>query len=343
MNGGDNESWIPFDFKLEYIAIMKSIFPDSLSQKKILVIGDLMLDRYVRGSAKRISPEAPVPVVIVDEESALLGGAANVANGLAAMGVQTTVMSSIGDDEGGHKLLNLLAKQCIETKFLMTNPDRKTTIKTRIVAGQQQIVRVDHEQYLALQASETEYILTHLKKHWSDFDAIILSDYGKGILAENLLNEIRSMHQKDPKIITVDPKDKNLHKYRGFTLCTPNENEAEEAIGMSLKDKATLLEKGQELRNQFKFEAMLITLGRNGMVLYTNQSPVIIPTRAQEVFDVTGAGDTVIAVLSAGLTCGLEFIEASKLANLAAGIVVGKLGAATVDSKDIEWIYNQLN
>lgn len=302
-----------------------------------------MLDRYVRGAVKRVSPEAPVPVVEVEEESALLGGAANVANGLAAMGVQTTIMSSIGIDEGGEKLLSLLQNQKIETKFILANPERKTTIKTRVVAAQQQIVRIDQEVFLALQNSESEFMLHNLRKHWSDFDAIILSDYGKGILTEDLLDELRMMHRNAPKIITVDPKDKALNKYRGFTMCTPNENEAEQAIGVSLKDQVNLLEKGQELRNRFQFEAMLITLGSHGMVLYSDQSPLIIPTEAREVFDVTGAGDTVIAVLSAGLTCGLEFSEASKLANLAAGMVVGKLGAAAVDSKDIAWIYNQLN
>jgi len=318
-------------------------FSEILGQKKILVIGDLMLDRYVRGSVGRISPEAPVPVLEVNEETALLGGAANVANNLSAIGVQTWVMSTIGTDEGGQKLLSLLEEKGVETELIETSPIRTTTIKTRIVAEQQQIVRVDREKHLPLQDSEASLLLDNLKKHWNDFDAMILSDYGKGLLSPEFLDAIREMHKISPKIITVDPKERSFDKYRGFTVCTPNEMEAVQVIGKELKDQAVLLREGQLLRNELGFESLLITLGKRGMVLYTDQKPVLIPTQAREVFDVTGAGDTVIAILSAALACGLDYLKAAKLANLAAGAVVGKLGVATVERKDLAWMYNQLN
>ena len=320
---------------------MNRDFAELLTQKKILVIGDLRLDRYVRGAVQRISPEAPVPVVEVLEESSLLGGAANVANNLSSIGVQTFVMAVIGSDEGGQRLLALLEEKGVETEFIECSPLRTTTIKTRIVAGQQQIVRVDRERRTSLQYGEMEILLRNLEKHWSDFDAIILSDYGKGLLTEPFLDEIRELNRKTPKIITVDPKDRTFQKYRQFSVCTPNEQEAEQALGTDLHDREVLFQKGQELKNRLGFESLLITLGNKGMVLFTDDKPILIQTQAREVFDVTGAGDTVIAVLSAALACGLDYQQSAGLANKAAGVVVGKLGVATVEGKDLEWMYNQ--
>jgi rfaE bifunctional protein kinase chain/domain len=316
---------------------------DILSSRKILVIGDIMLDRYVRGDVNRISPEAPVPVLRVTEESSLLGGAANVANNLASMGVDTHVMAVIGSDTGGSHLTELMEARGIDTQLINASPLRSTTIKTRIVAGQQQIVRVDREDIQPMQDSETDQLLENLEKHWCNYDACILSDYGKGMLSPEFLDGIRALQKAKPRIVAVDPKHRDFSRYQGFSICTPNRMEAETALGTEFTSKEILVKKGHELRESLGIEALLITLGSQGMVLFTDQPPLWVNTEAREVFDVTGAGDTVISILATGLCLGLDYAKAAKLANYGAGLVVAKLGAATLDRKDLQWIYSQLD
>jgi len=316
---------------------------DVLNSRKILVIGDIMLDRYVRGDVNRISPEAPVPVLRVTQESSLLGGAANVANNLVSMGIETHVMALIGNDSGGSHLTELMEERGIDTELLDASPLRSTTIKTRIVAGQQQIVRVDRENVQPMSSGVAQQLLQKLENLWSNYDACILSDYGKGTLSPEFLDGLRSLQKASPRIVAVDPKHRNFSRYRGFSISTPNRMEAETALSLDLNSKELLLSKGQQLRETLELEALLITLGSQGMVLFTDQAPLWVDTEAREVFDVTGAGDTVISILTTGLCLGLDYARAAKLANYGAGLVVAKLGAATLTRKDLQWIYSQLN
>lgn len=302
---------------------------------KILVVGDIMLDRYVQGVVKRISPEAPVPVVQVRRDKNLLGGAANVANNLRTIGVQTHVMGLVGTDEGGKALLKLLEDQDIDTELVDLSPWRTTTIKTRIVAGQQQIVRVDRETTEPLREEETLSLVNQLEESWDKFDGVILSDYGKGLLSQSFLDSVRKIHKSRPKIVSVDPKERSFSKYEGFTVCTPNRLEAETAMGCTLEDEEVLLVEGEKLRRNTGLDKLLVTLGSRGMCLFGEEGHFRIATEAREVFDVTGAGDTVIGVLTASLCAGYDFEASSQIANAAAGIVVGRLGAATIDSNEL--------
>tara|TARA_Y100000589_G_scaffold32105_2_gene26803 strand:- start:1643 stop:2599 length:957 start_codon:yes stop_codon:yes gene_type:complete len=309
-----------------------------LEEAKILVLGDLMLDRYVRGDVNRISPEAPVPVVRVTRERNLLGGAANVAANLVAIGVQTSMMAVCGTDLGGTHLLELLDRSQIDTDLILTSNERMTTIKTRIVAGQQQIVRVDREELLSISEDECTKLLNQLEEHWDSFDAIIISDYKKGLLSDHLLDGIRNLSIDRPKIITADPKERKFGKYCGFTLCTPNRLEFETASGVDCDDKNALKAAGKTMRSELELDALLVTLGKDGMALFNQEDSIFIETEAREVFDVTGAGDTVISVLTACLCLGLDFEQAARAANLAAGRVVARMGVATLSEREMEKI-----
>ncbi|PCJ17198.1 MAG: D-glycero-beta-D-manno-heptose-7-phosphate kinase [Candidatus Cloacimonadota bacterium] len=316
---------------------------EQLKNQKILVIGDLMLDEYLWGKVTRISPEAPVPIVEVSKEEIVLGGAANVANNLVALGVSTHIMSIIGDDSNGLQLIDLLKKNNIQTDLIQQSKNRKTTIKTRVGASQQQIVRIDREQTNSVSKVQSELLLENLKKNIKNFDGIILSDYDKGLLSETLLDGIRSLIKDEQIVITVDPKSKSFHKYRGFTCMTPNQLEAEIAIGDSLNDEKTLKIQGEKLRNDLQMKQLIITLGKRGMALFNHLGYTRIDTVAREVFDVTGAGDTVISVLTACLCCSLSLEKSAKIANSAAGLVVAQLGAATINEEELKWIQTQLD
>lgn len=309
-----------------------------LEEARILVLGDVMLDRYVRGEVERISPEAPVPIVRVTRERSLLGGAANVAANLVSVGVETAMMAVCGVDAGGTQLIELMDQSQIDTDLMITASDRMTTIKTRIVAGQQQIVRVDREELKSLTKEESSLMLSNLEKNWNNFDAIILSDYKKGLLTEELLEGIRQIAFKRPKIITVDPKERNFKKYRGFSVCTPNRLEFETATGVDCNDAQALEAAGKTMRTELELDALLVTLGKDGMALFHEQGCRLIETEAREVFDVTGAGDTVISILTACLCLGFDFEQAARSANCAAGRVVSRMGVATLQKMEMEQI-----
>lgn len=312
-----------------------------LEEARILVLGDVMLDRYVRGDVERISPEAPVPILRVTRERNLLGGAANVAANLVSVGVDTSMMSTCGVDTGGNQLINLMKQSHIKTDLMLVSDEQMTTIKTRIVAGQQQIVRVDREQLKPLDNNHSEILLSNLRKNWDHFDAIILSDYKKGLLSEDLLDGIRQIATDRPKIITVDPKERSFNKYRGFSVCTPNRLEFETASGVDCDNFDALKVAGKEMRRNLELDALLITLGKDGMALFDDQGCTFIETEAREVFDVTGAGDTVISILTACLCLGFDFEQASRSANRAAGKVVSRMGVATLDRAEMEKVLNQ--
>ena len=309
-----------------------------LEEARILVLGDIMLDRYVRGDVNRISPEAPVPVVRVTRERNLLGGAANVAANLVSVGVQTSMMAVCGTDLGGTHLIELLDRSQIDTDLILTSSHRMTTIKTRIVADQQQIVRVDREELLMISDKECKKLLSNLEACWDSFDAIIISDYKKGLLSNQLLEGIRTLADERPKIITVDPKERKFGKYSGFSLCTPNRLEFETASGIDCDNLEALKSTGMAMRSDLQLDALLVTLGKDGMALFDHEGSTFIDTEAREVFDVTGAGDTVISVLTACLCLGMDFEKSARVANLAAGRVVARMGVATLNQQEMEKI-----
>ncbi len=319
----------------------------------MLVVGDVILDQYIQGSVDRISPEAPVPVVLQEGESRFtLGGAANVANNLSALGAKVFLVGKVGRDREEKILKRALNKRRVDSSGLFSSPQSVTSLKTRIIAQHQQVVRVDREENSLvsddMQAKILRFIETHIKKA----DGIILSDYGKGVITKELVRRVCALARQQKKIITVDPKVEHFNYYTKATCITPNRKEMENAIrniiithdkGRQLKIKNDKLKTLKDVRvagdailHYLSLESLLITLGEHGMYLFEkNQDPFLIPTQAREVFDVTGAGDTVISVFTLSLMAGATKREAAMLANSAAGVVVAKTGAVTVTPQDI--------
>lgn len=314
-----------------------------LAGQNILVVGDVMLDHFLWGRVNRISPEAPVPVVEVQSESYFPGGAANVARNLRALGGQVTVLGALGQDPAGEKLGALLREQGVATHGLVVDSARPTTLKTRIVAHHQQIVRFDKEQTQPLPAVQQRQLLENFRAQLPEVSAVIFEDYGKGVLTQSLLNTLNRLAQQAGKITAADPNARHLLRYTGLTGITPNRAEAFAAAGMTntpalddvLSDQP-LLRCGERLLQRWKPANLLITLGEHGMCLFRRgQKPHHIPTVAQEVFDVSGAGDTAIATLVLALAAGAQPVEAAEISNHAAGIVVGKVGTATCSPTEI--------
>ncbi|MFH0947965.1 MAG: D-glycero-beta-D-manno-heptose-7-phosphate kinase [Elusimicrobiota bacterium] len=309
---------------------------DKFSNVKILIIGDLILDRFIRGESRRISPEAPVPVVEVKDETYSMGGAGNVANNIISLGGIVSVVGLVGNDYASKILLEELSKKNIGIGGILTDNTIKTSIKTRVIAGHQQIVRFDKETVRELSPFITEKIIQFINKKIPEYDAVLISDYGKGVVTQKVISEIIRLTKKYKKIVTVDPKIEHFSRYKFVDCLTPNIYEAMDGMGVSkLKDENDLKNLGKKILEKLKCRSVIITRGENGMTLFEKEKITHIPTTAKEVFDVTGAGDTVIAVLTLALSCGASLIEASQIANYAAGIVVGKLGTATVSSKEL--------
>lgn len=304
---------------------------------KILVLGDIMLDEFVWGNVSRISPEAPVPVVWVKSESFMPGGASNVANNLHALGGKAYLCGVIGPDRNGKLLTEELSKKGIDVEGVAIDSSRATTVKTRVIAHSQQVVRIDRETASPIEDNILSEVLTYIKEKILEIDAIIIEDYGKGMIVPRLLEEVVGLCRKHKKIIAVDPKEEHLDYYKGVTVITPNNNEASRASGINIKDNATLKNAGNKLIKMFDSKAVLITLGENGMCLFQKKmEPIHIPTVAREVYDVCGAGDTVISTLTVALSSGVSMEEAAYLSNYAAGIVVGKVGVAVVTSEELK-------
>jgi len=301
---------------------------------KILVIGDLMIDHYLWGSCERISPEAPVQVINVGDESMSLGGAGNVINNLNALGTKVDVISVIGNCETSGKLKALLANIKVNTKYLITQNKRVTSKKTRIISSQQQVVRYDHESTDEISDESQKSILASFEKLVSNYDAVLLSDYGKGVLTIELTQSLIAIaNDKNIKVL-VDPKGLDYSKYRGSYLLTPNKKEASEATKINITDDASLTKAITQLKTEYDLDVSLITLSEQGVAIYDNKLRVH-PTVSREVFDVTGAGDTVLASLGFALACGYKIDAAVEFANLAAGVVVGKIGSAIATLNEI--------
>ncbi len=298
----------------------------------ILVVGDLMCDHYLFGKVDRISPEAPVQVVEVKKEKSFLGGAGNVVNNLLSLGAKVSVASVIGDDENGLWVKERLQSKAIDISLVLEEKGRYTSKKTRVISSNQQIVRFDKESKNSILKDSEDKIVSNLKE---DYDLILLSDYAKGVLTDRLTKKIIFFANEKNIPVFIDPKDRDYSKYSGATLVTPNKKEAELAINLEIKDDMSLKKAGFELKERYDLKSVIITLGEQGMAIFENDM-LKIPTVAKEVYDVTGAGDTVLATLGYGVACGLSLSDAAKLANLAAGVVVGKVGSATATLAEIE-------
>lgn len=305
------------------------------SSSKIMVIGDLILDEFIWGKADRISPEAPVPVVWAQSQSFMPGGASNVANNLASLGAKVFLYGVVGEDKNGQILTSLLEQKGVDCTGVIADPDRRTTVKTRIIAGHQQMVRLDWENTEILHVDKSQDIMQRIEARIEDIDALIIEDYGKGLIQPALLKRIIALAKKHKKIITVDPKVEHFAYYKGITAMTPNEKEASAGARIPVKDDEDVDRIGWKLLKTLKCEGILVTLGEKGMKLFKDGRIVHIPTVAQEVFDVSGAGDTVISVFTLALSGGVDMENAAKIANVAAGVVVGKVGVAVVSLREI--------
>lgn len=301
------------------------------------MIGDLIIDHFIWGSVSRISPEAPVPVVNVTHDNLLLGGSANVLHNLYSLGAKAAICGVVGNDAMGDTIIELISKLPSPVDGVGKVSDRPTTIKTRIIAQHQQVVRFDRENTGEVSGEFLDRIKAFITNNISAFDAVIVSDYAKGIINVELMDHLRHELQKHPDTpLVIDPKPNNPSRFKGATIVTPNNHEAEQISGITITDQTSLELAGQKLLDILSCKAVLITRGEAGMAIFEKDKPTItIPTVAKEVFDVTGAGDTVIATLALGLAAKLSYHQAARLANYAAGIVVGKLGTATVTNEEI--------
>jgi D-beta-D-heptose 7-phosphate kinase/D-beta-D-heptose 1-phosphate adenosyltransferase len=309
---------------------------DRFPSCRIMVIGDLMLDVFVWGEVQRISPEAPVPVVDVHEETRLLGGSANVVHNVAALGARAMVSGVVGNDPGGRELVRLLRRAGVSTEGVVVEENRPTTMKTRIIARNQQVVRFDREERRPVEHDTMDHIARYLEDNLGRVDALILSDYAKGVITPELMDRTRSMQAASRVPVIVDPKVQNPVMYRGVTLITPNHHEAARMAGVEIRDEGGLKAAAEVLLRDLECESVLITRGKDGMSLFhRNGDMASIPTVARTVFDVTGAGDTVIATMALGMAAGLSTVDAALLANLAAGIVVGEVGTVAVNRENL--------
>lgn len=311
-------------------------FLAGLPQITALVVGDLMLDEYLWCSTERISPEAPVPVVDIGREDLRLGGAGNVISNLRALGAQVRVASVLGDDDSGRRLRAMLDALMISSAGLATIPGRTTARKTRILASNQQVLRVDRESREWVTPEFEQQLIEYIATQISEIQVILISDYQKGVLTETLLQKVISLGREHAIPVIVDPKGDDYRKYHGATLITPNRKEAQAAAHLAITDEASLIDVGQQLREQMDLEALVMTRSEEGMSIFTRDGQhTCLPTRAREVFDVSGAGDTVMTMFGLALANGLSMREAAEAANVAAGIVVGKVGTSTVTAQEI--------
>jgi len=309
---------------------------DNFSGKQIVVLGDLMLDEFIWGRVRRISPEAPVPVVEVDRQTLALGGAGNVASNLVALGASPRPLGIIGDDPDAERVATAFRSLGVSTGGLVADPARPTTLKTRIIAHNQQVVRADRESRAPISREIEDRIFEALQREIETADAIVISDYNKGLLTPRLLSSVLTAARERDLIVCLDPKMRSFVHYQPLTVITPNNQEAAEASGVAIEDEESLVEAGRKILASIDCRALLVTRGEEGMTLFTDGGEVThIPTVAREVYDVTGAGDTVVATLALALAAGASLAESAVMANHAAGVVVGKVGTATVNREEL--------
>lgn len=312
-------------------------YVDGLSDTKVVVVGDILMDEYVWGDVSRISPEAPVPVVEVKQETKMLGGAANVVNNIASLGGTPILCGVIGDDQTGREIVDTMMQQGLRTDGIIREPGRPTSIKTRVVAHNQQVVRFDREERKRLEDESIKRILDFVRQMKGGYEAIIVTDYGKGVISAELMEGLRKLLSDSKTLIAVDPKTGNFEFYQGVDVITPNHHEAAAFCRMEIVDEESLVQAGRHMLNELNCRSVLITQGKDGMTLFERNGEIShIPTVARKVFDVSGAGDTVTGTFTLALAAGLTPRQAAVLANLAAGIVVGEIGTATVTASRLK-------
>jgi len=309
---------------------------ENFNNKTIAVIGDLMLDRYFWGSVSRISPEAPVPVVDVESEQGRLGGAANVAKNIKSLGGTPFLIGIVGNDNSGKQLIDIVRESGFPHDGILSDHSRPTTVKTRLIANDQHIARIDRESRADISFTIQNQIIDTLLQNITKIDGIIIEDYNKGVIVKSLIKQVIELAREHGKIITIDPKYHNFFEYKNVTVFKPNKKEVEEALGLSLKTDEDVLGAGKQLLEKLQAENVLLTRGPQGMTLFQSTGEVThIPTKARSVSDVSGAGDTVIATLTLSLTAGATVSEAASLANHAGGIVVGYVGIAPIQKDEL--------
>ncbi|MBM4272320.1 MAG: D-glycero-beta-D-manno-heptose-7-phosphate kinase [Deltaproteobacteria bacterium] len=308
------------------------------SDAKVLVVGDLMVDHFIWGRVSRISPEAPVPVVEVQSDNFMLGGSGNVLNNIHSLGGKVYGTGVVGNDEMGQKLREEFRKRRIDTDGIVVEDNRPTTLKTRIVAHSQQVVRFDRENRKPITPASVGKMIEYAAKLRDDLGAIVISDYNKGVISKPLLDGIRGIVAGSSIKVCVDPKQNDFSLYHDFDIITPNHHEAGRAAGTEIVDGHDVVRTGRIILDRFRFKALLITRGEEGMNLFERDGETthtVFPAQAREVYDVTGAGDTVIGVFALSVASGATLREAAVLANHAAGIVVGKVGTATITQDEL--------
>ena len=303
-----------------------------IQNRFIAVIGDVMLDRYIWGKVSRISPEAPVPVVDVVEESNHLGGASNVALNIRSLGAVPVLFGVVGEDANARELKSIFEHEKIITDFLVEDDARPTTVKTRIIAGSQHVARIDYEDRQQISEDTTRRVIDRLENHIGSIEIIILQDYNKGVIGPSLIHQVIELAQKHEIPVLVDPKFNNFFEYQGVSVFKPNRNETEDALKIKLSDEKSFEEAARTLHNRLNSEHVLLTLGDKGMLLLKNDGEITrVATRARNVADVSGAGDTVIATLAVAMASGATLVEAAHIANFAGGLVCEEVGIVPVD------------
>lgn len=309
---------------------------ESIRGRRIVVVGDLILDRFVWGEVSRISPEAPVPVIEVAEETTRPGGAANVAVNIASLGGIPLIAGVIGDDEEGEQLCAVLRRNGLETDGIIIDPGRRTSVKERIIAGHQQVCRTDREIRIPLASVSRAALKGTTLEASRTADGVVLSDYAKGTFKEGLAGELIEDCRKSGRFVAVDPKNVDLSVYRGASLLTPNRSEAESSTGLILETDEAVEEAGRSILRQCDLDHLLITRGEDGMSLFSPEKCIHLPTFSMEVFDVTGAGDTVIAMFSLAVSAGASTLDAAALSNHAASVAISRLGTTSVTVEEIQ-------
>ncbi len=310
---------------------------DRFPKARIFVIGDIILDEYVWGEVSRISPEAPVPVVEVTKETKMLGGAANVIHNLATLGASPILCGVIGEDRSGREIISKVKEMGLKTDGIVTEPNRPTSVKTRVVAQNQQVVRFDRERRTDISPDSLKTLLQIIENNLDNIDGIVVSDYGKGVISSDLMKGLRGLVSEASIIIAVDPKTGNFESYHEVDVITPNHFEAGTFTHIEIVDHDALMQAGQKMLKELNCRSVLITQGKDGMTLFEKGGEIThIPTVAKQVFDVTGAGDTVISTFSLGLASGLDLKSSAILSNFAAGIVVGEVGTSTVKAEELK-------
>jgi rfaE bifunctional protein kinase chain/domain len=314
---------------------------DRFPSTNIFVLGDIILDEYIWGDVSRISPEAPVPVVDIKTETKRLGGAANVVHNVISLGGKSILSGVIGEDDAGREVIESLHALGLTTEGVFMDPGRRTSIKTRVVARNQHVVRFDRENRRPLDPSITDKLLNFLEKNMDSIDTIIVADYGKGVISSQLMKGLRDLVMDSDIILAVDPKTDHFEYYREIDVITPNHNEAGSFCRFEIVDEETLIRAGMKMLNDLQCKSVLITQGKEGMTLFEKgEEPCHIPTIARKVFDVSGAGDTVISALCLGLASGMDLKSAAVISNLASGMVVGEVGTSVVTTQELKNVIN---